>query len=255
MGKKRRVSLFLCDWAVNPNRISDETLFNFAADLNLVKVKCVSRVDPTVVLEAFIQGLDGVAILGCHPGDCHFITGNYYTEKRVAMIKNIFQILEISPERLFVDWISPVDVERLAELLRGFTEKVMELGPLGNEASIELGELSQRLSASKGALADDRLRWLVGMERELIEEGNVFGESLSQEEFDRVMLESIRKEYEKNRILLALEGEDLTIREMGEKIGLPPRDVLKNLITLERDGLVTVARIDGSSPRYIRTGG
>ncbi len=254
MSGKRRVSLFVCDWAVNPNEISDETLSNLPADFSLVKVKCVGRVDPTVVLEAFIQGLDGVMILGCHLGDCHFITGNYYTEKRAAMIKRIMESLEISPERLLVDWISPAEGERLAGLLRDFTEKVVELGPLGSEANLELGELSQRLFASKGALADDRLRWLVGRERELIEEGNVFGERLPQEEFDRVMLESIRKEYQKSRILLSLEGGDFTIREMANKVGLSPRDVLKNLIVLEHDGQVSVARIDGNSPRYARSG-
>ncbi len=220
-----------------------------------MKVKCVGRVDPTVVLEAFIQGLDGVMILGCPPGDCHFITGNYYTEKRAAMIKRILESLEISPDRLHVDWISPAEGERLSGLLTGFTESVVELGPLGSEAMLEKNELSQRLSASKGALADDRLRWLVGRERELVEEGNVFGERLPQEEFDRVMVESIGKEYLSNRILQSLEGRALTVREMGEVVGLPPAEVLKRLVALERDGLVSVIEIDGNSPRYSRIGG
>jgi F420-non-reducing hydrogenase iron-sulfur subunit len=255
MSDKRRVSLFVCDWAVNPNEVSDETLFDLPADFSLVKVKCVGRVDPTVVLEAFIQGLDGVMILGCHPGDCHFITGNYYTENRTAMIKKILEILGVSPERLHIDWISPADVERLPGLLTDFTEKIVELGPLGSEAGLELDELSQRLSASKGALADDRLRWLVGRERELIEEGNVFGERLPQEEFDRVMVESIGKEYLRKRILLSLEDRALTVREMGEVVDLPPREVLKSLVALERDGLVSVTEIDGKSPRYRRIGG
>jgi coenzyme F420-reducing hydrogenase delta subunit len=255
MSGKRRVSLFVCDWAVNPNEISDETLSTLPVDFSLVKVKCVGRVDPAVVLEAFIHRLDGVMILGCHSGDCHFITGNYYTEKRAAMIKRILEILEISPDRLHVDWISPAEGERLPGLLTDFTEKIVELGPLGSEASLELGELSQRLSASKGALADDRLRWLVGRERELIEEGNVFGERLPQEEFDRVMVESISKEYMRNRILLSLEERALTIREMGEVVDLPPREVLKKLVALERDGLISVTEIDGKSPRYRRIGG
>ena len=247
--------MFVCDWAVNPNEVSNNTMSTFPADFSLVKVKCVGRVDPTVVLEAFIQGLDGVMILGCHPGDCHFITGNYYTEKRAAMIKRILEILEISPERLLVEWISPAEGERLAGLLGDFSEKVVELGPLGSEASIELGELSQRLSASKGALADDRLRWLVGRERELIEEGNVFGERLPQEEFDRVMVESIRKEYQRNRILHSLKEDALTVREMAEVVGLPPREILRHLIALESDGLVSVTEIDESSPRYMKIGG
>jgi F420-non-reducing hydrogenase iron-sulfur subunit len=255
MSGKRRVSLFVCDWAVNPNEISDENLSNLPVDFSLVKVKCVGRVDPTVVFEAFIQGLDGVMILGCHPGDCHFIAGNYYTENRAAMIKRILEILEVSPERLLVDWVSPAEGGRLAGLLRGFAEKVVELGPLGSEASLELGELSQRLSASKGALTDDRLRWLVGRERELVEEGNVFGEKLPQEEFDSVMVESISKEYLRNRILQSLKERPLTIKEMGDVVDLSQREVLKSLVALERDGLISVTEIDGKSPRYRRIGG
>ncbi len=229
--------------------------FQYPANVRIIRVMCSARVDPTIVLEAFIQGLDGVMVLGCHPGDCHYMTGNYQAEKRMQMTQKILEGLGLSHGRLLVDWVSAAEGERFASLVKDYTEKVRELGPLGSEADIERGDLVSRLLASKKALADDRLRWLVGRERELIEEGNVFGESLSQEEFDRVMLESMRKEYEKSRILLALEGGDLTIREMGEKVGLPPGDVLKNLITLERDGLVSVARIDGRSPRYMRTGG
>ncbi len=247
---------FLCNWCSYAGAdLAGVSRFQYPANVRIIRVMCSARVDPTIVLEAFIQGLDGVMVLGCHPGDCHYMTGNYHTEKRMQMTQKILESLGLSPGRLLVDWVSAAEGERFASLVKGYTEKVRELGPLGSEAGIERGELVSRLLASKEALADERLRWLVGRERELVEEGNVFGESLSQEEFDRVMLESIRKEYEKSRILLVLKGEELTIREMGEKIGLPPRGVLKNLISLERDGLITVAQIDGSSPRYMRTGG
>jgi F420-non-reducing hydrogenase iron-sulfur subunit len=232
---------FLCNWCSYAGAdLAGVSRFQYPANVRIIRVMCSARVDPTIVLEAFIQGLDGVMVLGCHPGDCHYMTGNYHTEKRMHLTQRILESLGLSPGRLLVDWVSAAEGERFASLVRDYTEKVRELGPLGSETGPEKGDLVSRLSASKEALAEDRLRWL-------------FGESLSQEEFDRVMLESIRKEYEKSRILLALEGEDLTIREMGEKVGLPPRDVLKNLITLERDGLVAVAQIDG--PRYMRTGG
>lgn len=255
MSGKRRVSLFVCDWAARPNQISEETMSGFPADFSFVKVKCVGRIDPAIVFEAFIQGLDGVIILGCSPGDCHFVTGSYYTENRAFMIKRILEVLEVSHERLIVDWVSPGEEERIEELLRGFSEKIAELGPLGREAGLDVLEISKRLSASKGALTDDRLRWLVGRERGLVEEGNVFGERLSQEEFDGVMVESIGKEYLRNRILQSLEDSALTIREMSEAVDLPPETVLKSLVSLERDGLISVTEIDGKSPRYRRIGG
>ena len=126
---------------------------------------------------------------------------------------------------------------------------------MGSEAVFEKEELVRRLKASSDALADDRLRWLVGREKELIEEGNVFGERLPQEEFDHVMLESIRREYEKNRILLSLGDGALTVKEMAGRVGLSTREVLKNLVVMESEGLVTVSHIEGSSPKYIKTGG
>ena len=247
---------FLCNWCSYAGAdLAGVSRFQYPPNVRIIRVMCSARVDPTIVLEAFIQGLDGVMVLGCHPGDCHYMTGNYHTEKRMQMTQRILESLGLSPGRLLVDWVSAAEGGRFASLVSDFTEGVRELGPLGNEAGLDREELVNRLSASREALADDRLRWLVGRERELVEEGNVFGERLPQEEFDRVMLESMRKEYQKSRILLSLEGGDFTIREMADKVGLSPRDVLKNLIVLEHDGLVSVARIDGNSPRYARSGG
>ena len=247
---------FLCNWCSYAGAdMAGVSRFQYPPNVRVIRVMCSARVDPTIVLEAFIQGLDGVMVLGCHPGDCHYMTGNYHTEKRMQMTQRILEDLGLSPGRLLVDWVSAAEGGRFASLVNGFTREVRELGPLGNEAGLDREELVNRLTASREALADDRLRWLVGRERELVEEGNVFGERLTQEEFDRVMLESIRKEYQKSRILLSLEGGDFTIREMADKVRLSPRDVLKNLIVLEHDGQVSVARIDGNSPRYTRSGG
>ena len=247
---------FLCNWCSYAGAdLAGVSRFQYPPNVRVIRVMCSARVDPTIVLEAFIQGLDGVMVLGCHPGDCHYMTGNYHTEKRMQMTQRILESLGLSPGRLLVDWVSAAEGGRFASLVSSFTEEVRELGPLGSEVGLDREELVNRLTASREALADDRLRWLVGRERELVEDGNVFGERLPQEEFDRVMLESIRKEYQKSRILLSLEGGDFTIREMADKVGLSPRNVLKNLIVLEHDGLVSVVRIDRNSPRYARSGG
>ena len=72
---------------------------------------CSGRVDPTIVLEAFINKMDGVMVLGCHPGDCHYITGNYYTEKRMDTLQKFLEILGVKPERLILDWVSASEVQ------------------------------------------------------------------------------------------------------------------------------------------------
>lgn len=247
---------FLCNWCSYAGAdLAGVSRFQYPPNVRVMRVMCSARVDPTFVLEAFIRGLDGVMVLGCHPGDCHYMTGNYQTERRMVMTQKILREVGLSPERLLVDWVSAAEGERFASLVSKFTEKIRELGPLGSEAVFEKEELVRRLKASSDALADDRLRWLVGREKELIEEGNVFGERLPQEEFDRVMLESIRREYEKSRILLSLGDGVLTVKEMAGRVGLSPREVLKNLVVMESEGLVSVSHIEGNSPKYIKTRG
>lgn len=227
----------------------------YPPNFKIIRVMCSARVDPIFVLEAFIQGLDGVAVLGCHLGTCHYMTGNYYTERRMKMTKNVLKEIGLSPERLLVDWVSAAEGERFATLVRCFTERVKKLGPLGKETPFDPQQLRTRLIAAKRALGEERIRWLVGRERELVEEQNVFGEKVSQEEFDQLMIQAIEKEFARRRILLSLGEVALSVKEIAQKVEASPKEVLSNIISLERDGLVSIAEIEGNSPKYRRIGG
>jgi len=160
----------------------------------------------------------------------------------------------LSPERLLVDWVSAAEGERFATLIREFTENVRKLGPLGNETKLEPQKLKTRLASAKEALAQQRIRWLVGRERELVEDKNVFGEKVPQEEFDWLMLQAIEKEFAKRRILLSIKEDALSVKEIAQKVETSPREVLRDLVSLERDGLVSVVGIEGNSPKYRRAG-
>jgi len=140
-------------------------------------------------------------------------------------------------------------------VVKDFTERVRKLGPLGKETDLKPQQLRTRLVAAKEALAQERIRWLVGRERELVEDKNVFGEKISQEEFDQLMLQTIEKEFAKRRILLSIGEDSLSVREIARRVEAPPREVLRNMVSLERDGLVSVVGIEGNSPKYRRTGG
>jgi len=247
---------FLCNWCSYAGAdLAGVSRFQYPPNIRIIRVMCSARVDPTIVLEVFIRGLDGVMVLGCHLGTCHYMTGNYYMERRMKMAKNVLKKVGLSPERLLVDWVSAAEGERFATLVREFTEKVKKLGPLGQETDLKLEQLKTRLTAAKDALAQQRIRWLVGRERELVEDKNVFGEKVSQEEFDELMFQTIEKEFAKRRILLSIEEEALSVREIAQKVGASPRDVLRNMVSLERDGLVSVVGIEGNSPKYRRAGG
>ena len=247
---------FLCNWCSYASAdLAGVSRMQYPPNVKVIRVMCSARVDPTIILEAFIQGLDGVMVLGCHLGTCHYLTGNYYTERRMKTTKKVLKNVGLSPERLLVDWVSAAEGERFATLVREFTEKVRKVGPLGKETDLDFERLKTRLTAAKEALAQERIRWLVDREMELVEEKNVFGEKIPQEEFDQLMLQTIEKEFAKRRILLSIEKDALSIKEIAQRVGTSAREVLRNMISLESAGLVSVVGIEGNSPKYRRAGG
>ncbi|UCH32876.1 MAG: hydrogenase iron-sulfur subunit [Candidatus Bathyarchaeota archaeon] len=247
---------FLCNWCSYAGAdLAGVSRFQYPPNVRIIRVMCSARVDPTIVLEAFIRGLDGVMVLGCHLGDCHYMTGNYYTEKRMKTTKNVLKSTGLSPDRLLIDWVSAAEGEHFAALVKDFTERIRKLGSLGNETHLELHQLKKRLVAAKEALAQEKLRWLVGREMELVDSANVFEEKVSQKEFDQLMLQIIEKEFSKRRILQSMQGEALSIREIAQRVGASPREVLRNVVSLEHEGLVLFVGVEGNSPKYRRAGG
>lgn len=245
---------FLCNWCSYAGAdMAGVSRFQYPTNLRVIRVMCSGRVDPTLVLEAFIHGMDGVMVLGCHPGDCHYITGNYYTESRIKTLQKFLEILGVKSERLCLDWVSASEGERFANLIRDFTEKVKKLGPL----SIDLppDEARIRLLTARDVLSQQRMRWLINREWELLEEENVFKEKMDPDEFNKVKFEALISEYEKNRILLSISDKALSVKEIARTTTMKPRKVLKNLITMEQNGLVTISEIVGISPKYIKLGG
>ncbi len=90
---------------------------------------CSGRVDPLHILEAFRQGVDGVLVTGCHPGDCHYITGNYACEKRVKFLKDVLAQIGIDPKRLRLEWVSASEGGKFAKVVKEMIEEVRKLGP------------------------------------------------------------------------------------------------------------------------------
>ncbi len=99
-------------------------------NLRIVRVMCSGRVDPTHVLEAFHAGADGVLVAGCHPGDCHYISGNQRTARRVPLLRRMLEQLGIEPERLRLEWISATEGKELIAAVEEMTEQLRALGPL-----------------------------------------------------------------------------------------------------------------------------
>jgi F420-non-reducing hydrogenase iron-sulfur subunit len=90
---------------------------------------CSGRVQPDFILKAFQLGADGVLVLGCHPGDCHYAEGNYKLLRRMELLKKMLSQLGIEDERVRLDWVSASEGDRFISIVNDITEKVRTLGP------------------------------------------------------------------------------------------------------------------------------
>ena len=85
--------------------------------------------DPLYILKPLLEGADGVLIGGCHPGDCHYINGNYKARRRVAVIKKILKQLGLEEERVWLRWISASEGKKFADTVTEMVEKIKKMGP------------------------------------------------------------------------------------------------------------------------------
>jgi coenzyme F420-reducing hydrogenase delta subunit len=90
---------------------------------------CSARVRPEFVITALTKGLDGVLVLGCHPGECHYSEGNYFTRRRGLLLKKLLEYVGIEPERFQVKWVSASEGAKFAEIIGQVTEQIRILGP------------------------------------------------------------------------------------------------------------------------------
>jgi F420-non-reducing hydrogenase iron-sulfur subunit len=126
-----QIMCFLCKWCTSSAADAAGTSRIHHAPNNInMRVMCSSRVDPQHILYAFKEGADGVFLGGCHPGDCHYVEGNYKTLRRITLFKTMLQDLGIDPKRLRLEWISAAEGKKYAVTMDEFTEQIRALGPL-----------------------------------------------------------------------------------------------------------------------------
>lgn len=119
-----------CNWCSYAGAdMAGTSRMQYPPNVRIVRVLCSGRVDPQFVLKAFELGADGVLVAGCHPGDCHYVKGNYRAERRIALLKEMIKQLGIEPERLMLKWISASEGAELVKTTEEFLAIVKELGP------------------------------------------------------------------------------------------------------------------------------
>jgi F420-non-reducing hydrogenase iron-sulfur subunit len=123
----------LCNWCSYAGAdLAGISRKKFAPNVRVIRVMCSGRVEPTFILKAFQAGADGVIILGCHPGDCHYIEGNYKTMRRIPLLKKMLAQFGIEDERVRLEWVSASEGDRFASIVNEMTEEVKKLGPLNS---------------------------------------------------------------------------------------------------------------------------
>jgi len=134
---KPRIVGFLCNWCSYAGAdLAGVSRIQYPPTIRVVRVMCSGRVDPIFILEAFRSGADGVLVAGCHPGDCHYLAGNYKAQRRVVMMKRLLEQFGVEPERLRLDWVSASEGDRFAKVVKGMTEDIRKLGPSPLKAGV-----------------------------------------------------------------------------------------------------------------------
>lgn len=244
-----KILSFLCNWCAYAGAdLAGISRFQYPPNTRVIRVMCSGRVDPSFVPRAFLVGYDGVMVLGCHPGDCHYLTGNYQAEKKIILTRKLLEMAGIGSERLLLDWVSAGEGERFSQVIRQFVEKIRGLGPFPLDQ-----EMKGRLHAVKASLEGEKIRWMVGKGPELIEKENVYHEQLPKERLDAAIETTIRDELIKNRIIALVEPKPLPAAEISQTLNLKLKETLDYLVSLIGEGKIGFdPSEEGKIPKYIR---
>jgi F420-non-reducing hydrogenase iron-sulfur subunit len=130
MAFEPRIVGFLCNWCSYTGAdLAGTSRIKYAPNVRVIRVMCSARVDPTFVIKALAEGADGVLICGCHPGDCHYVEGNYKAVRRFAALKRLLRAQGIEEDRVRLEWVSASEGARFAEIVNDMTERTRKLGP------------------------------------------------------------------------------------------------------------------------------
>ena len=134
---KPKVLAFTCKWCTYAGAdLAGLNRMKYPADIRLLRVPCSGRVNPQFVLEALQRGCDGVIVCGCHPGDCHYSTGNYYAKRRMMVYKRLLEYIGLEPDRFQIRWISGAEAGKFRDVITEFCNRITELGPIEHDFTL-----------------------------------------------------------------------------------------------------------------------
>lgn len=212
---------------------------------------CTGRIDPALVAEAFGRGLDGLLVVGCYFGDCHYITGNYQAKAKLDMTRRLFKHIGMNEDRLAFRQCSSGEGSVFVDIVTEFDTKLRGLGPLGGDGDrVAAPELYKKLEAARAVLASEKIRWVIGKRTPFLTSGNMYGEIFTEHEFNRAIDMIIVEEMETQEILASLRQGAQSVKDLSGNLAIPSERVFRYITALKRKGMVALDKIAGQSPTF-----
>jgi len=242
---------FLCNWCSYAGAdLAGVSRNQYPPNVRVIRLMCSGRVDPNFVIDALIKGADGILILGCHLGDCHYGEGNYEAKANYKMVDKLLKYVKLD-NRVTLDWVSAAEGTYFAKIVTDFTNKIRSLGPspLSKKSNPSI-EIQLKMKAVKQVVYDPRIRKLVGRERNITLNENVYEEIIDKDEFDILLNETLELEYIRNQIYFHLEESPKSVIEISNKMGIDKKIIFEQLLVLRKRSLIDLSEIKGYSPVY-----
>ncbi len=129
IGFRPKIVAFCCNWCSYAGAdLAGSSRLSYPADVKIIRVPCSCRVNPMFILRAFEKGADGVIMCGCHPGDCHYSTGNFYARRRMTLLFSMLDFIGVENGRCRVEWVSAAEGAKFSQTMNEFVEKICSLG-------------------------------------------------------------------------------------------------------------------------------
>lgn len=246
---------FLCNWCAYAGAdFAGVSRYQYPASVRIIRVMCSGRVDPYMVFRAFRKGADGVLVAGCHPGDCHYISGNLHAQERMEQVSRIIEKSKIPPQRFKLAWVSASEGKIFAQLIRDFAEELRELEPISKEVVGGVPTVD-KVTAAENLFREFPVRWLTAKAEMLAEEENVYGEKLDPDELQKISDNFFETEHLKYLILQLIKDEPSSLLTLSEKLNTPSKEVFDRLVELKMDGLVDIVGFEKDYPVFLHRGG
>jgi F420-non-reducing hydrogenase iron-sulfur subunit len=212
---------------------------------------CTGRMDPAMVARAFKKGLDGLMVVGCYFGDCHYISGNYQAKAKIEITQKLFDYIGVNKDRLAFRQCSSGEASVFVNLVSEFDAKIKELGPIGQGGDrLNAPDIFEKLKLAEAVLSGEKIRWIIGKRTPFLESGNMYGEIFTHHEFNRAIDMIIVEETEVQAILNQLKDGARSVGNLAEDLAIPSERVFQYVIALLRKEMIRLDNVAERTPLY-----